>query len=144
MCATGASTDKKGNINVKNKDIVNAEDYLDNLTRNSQNNFSKDVDHNNDIENNNLTSFDAGIQNFESLDIIDVDCSEKQIACTCKRNKLVQAMIIAKIDDFQKLPDEILKKVKLSMGDLKVDRKKLYIKSRLYISNNNELTICVL
>ena len=39
---------------------------------------------------------------------------------------------------------KILKKMKLLMGDLKVDKKKLYVKDRLYISNNDELKVCVL
>ena len=89
LYATGASTDSKGNINVKNKDIVNAEDYLDNLIEGNQNNLSKDVDHDNNTENINLTSLSTGTQDFELLDIVDTDCSEEQIACTYEKNELM-------------------------------------------------------
>ena len=50
----------------------------------------------------------------------------------------------AKVDGFQKLPGEILKKVKLSMENLRVDRNKVCVKKRLYILDNNELKVCVL
>ena len=89
LYVTSASTDKKDNINIKNKDVVNTEDYLDDLTGGSQNNFSKVVDHDNNTQNINLTSLGIGTQEFKSLDIENTDCSEEQIACAYKRNKLV-------------------------------------------------------
>ena len=52
--------------------------------------------------------------------------------------------MIAKVDGLQKLSGEILKKVKLSMGDFRVDRDKLYVKRRLYIPDNNQLKVCML
>ena len=71
---TGASTDRKGNINVKNKDIVNTEDYLDHLIRDNQNNLSKDINHYNNIKNINLTTPDIRIQNLKSLNIANNSC----------------------------------------------------------------------
>ena len=56
----------------------------------------------------------------------------------------MQAIIMTKVDSLRKLPSEILKKIKLSMGDFRVDKDKLYVKDRLYIPDNNELKICVL
>ena len=144
LCATSASIDRKGNINVENKDIVNTEDYLDNLTKSSHNNLSKNVDYDNNIKNVNLISSNTGTQDSEFLNIIDTSCSKKQIACIYERDELVQAIIKAKIDSLQKLLGKILKKMKLSMGNLKVDREKLYIKDRLYITNNNKLKVYML
>ena len=56
----------------------------------------------------------------------------------------MQVIMTTKVDDLQKLPSKILKKVKLSMEDFRIDRDKLYIKRRLYILENNELKVCVL
>ena len=56
LYATDASTDRKSNINVENKDIINAEDYLNDLTKDIQDNLSKDINHDNNIKNVNLTS----------------------------------------------------------------------------------------
>ena len=89
LYATSASIDNEGNINVENKSIVNAKDYLDDLIGNSQNNLSKDIDHNNKIKNVNLTFLDTETQDFKSLDVMDADFSEKQIACMYKKNELV-------------------------------------------------------
>ena len=52
--------------------------------------------------------------------------------------------MMAKVDGFQKLPGKILKKVKLSMEDFRVDKDKLYVKKRLYIPEDNKLKVCVL
>ena len=60
LYATGTNTNKESNINVKNKNVMNAEDYLDNLTGNSQNNLSKDVNHDNNTKNINLTFLGTG------------------------------------------------------------------------------------
>ena len=144
LYATGTSTDRKDNINVQNKDIVNTRDYLDDMTGSNQNNFNKNVNHDNNTENINLTSLGTGTQDLESLNVKNTSCLEKQIARTYKKDELVQAIIIAKVDGLQKLPSEILKKIKLSMGDFRMDRDKLYVKKRLYIPDNNELKICVL
>ena len=95
LYATGTSIDREGNINVKNKNIVNVEEYLDDLTGGSQNNFSKDVDH---TENDDLISLGTGTQNLESLDVEDAGCSEEQIVNAYKRDELVQAIMTAKVD----------------------------------------------
>ena len=144
LYATNASTDRKSNINMENKDIVNAKDYLDNLIGDCQNNLSKDIDHDNNTKNVNLTSLGTETQDFKPLNIENTSCSKKQIACAYKRNELMQAIMKTKVDGLQKLPGEILKKVKLSMEDFRVDKDKLYIKKKLYIPNNDELRICVL
>ena len=144
LYATDTNTDMKSNISIKNKKIMNVKDYLKDLTKNSQNNLNKDVDHNKNIKNINLTFLGIGTQDSESLNVENAGCSEEQIARVYKKNELVQAIMTAKVDDFRKLPDEILKKIKLSMGDFRVNRNKLYIKRRLYISNDNELKICIL
>ena len=99
LCVTGTSINKKSNINIRNNNIVNAENYLDNLTRNNQNNLSKNINHDNNIENINLTSLNARTQNSESLDIIDASYLEKQIAYVYKKNELIQAILKAKVDD---------------------------------------------
>ena len=134
----------KTTLIIKNKNIINIEDYLDDLAESSQNNFSKDIDHNNDIENINLIFPGIGIQNFEFLNIMDAGCSKKQIALAYKTNELMQAIITAKVDSLQKLPSKILEKIKLLIENLKVDREKLYIKNRLYILDNDKLKMYVL
>ena len=85
LYATGASTDKEGNMDVKNKNIVNAEDYLNDLTESSQNNLSKDVNHDNNTKNVNLTSPGTGTQDLKSLDVEDASCSEEQITRAYKK-----------------------------------------------------------
>ena len=98
MYVTGTSINKKDNIDVENKDIMNTEDYFNDLIRSSQNNLSKNINHNNNFKNVNLTFLGIGIQNFKSLDIADANCLEKQIARAYKKNELVQAIITAKVD----------------------------------------------
>ena len=144
MYATDASTDREGNINVENKDIVNAEEYLNDLTGGSQNNLSKDIDHDNNTKNINLIFPDTGTQDPESLNVENAGYSEEQMACAYKRDELVQAIITAKVDGLRKLPGKILKKIKLLIGDFRVDRDKLYVKRRLYILDDNELKVCIL
>ena len=79
----------KKNINNKNKNIVNAENYLNDLTKDSQNYLSKDVDYDNNIKNINLIFLSIGIQNSKSLNIIEDSCSEKQIAHIYEKDELV-------------------------------------------------------
>ena len=129
---------------MKNKNIVNAEDYLDDLIKDSQNNFSENVNYDNNTKNVNLTFPGTGTQDLEFLDVEDASCSEERITRAYKRDELVQAIMMAKVDGLQKLPGEILKKIKLSIGDLRVNRYKLYIKKRLYILDNNELKVYIL
>ena len=74
---------------MENKNIVNVEDYLNDLTGSSQNNLSEDIDHNNNTKNINLTCLGTGIQDLESLNIKDAGCLEKQIACIYKKDNLV-------------------------------------------------------
>ena len=85
----GISTDKKSDINMENKDIVNTANYLDDLTGSSQNNLCKHVDHDNNTKNVNLISSSTETQDFKSLDVADISCSEKQIARAYEKNKLV-------------------------------------------------------
>ena len=77
LYVTSTSMDKEGNINIKNKDIVSAKNYLNNLIKNSQNNLSEDVDHNNNIENINLTFLGTETQDLKSLDVADTSCLEE-------------------------------------------------------------------
>ena len=83
---------------MENKDIVNTKDNLDDLTKGSQNNLSKDIDYDNNTENSNLTSTGTGTQDLESLNAADVSCLEKQIARAYKKEKVVQAIMMAKVD----------------------------------------------
>ena len=59
---------------------MNAEEYLDDLTRGNQNNLNKDVNHDNNIKNVNLTSSGTGTKDLEFLDVEDAGCSGEQIA----------------------------------------------------------------
>ena len=77
LYATSASTNRKDNINVRNKNIVNAEEYLDDLTGDSQNNFNKDVNHDKNTKNVDLTFLGNETQDLKSQNVKNASCSEK-------------------------------------------------------------------
>ena len=77
LYATCASMNKKSDINVENEDIINIDNDLNDLTESSQNNFNKDINYDNNIENINLTSLDTEIQDSKFLDITNTSRSKK-------------------------------------------------------------------
>ena len=60
------------------------------------------------------------------------------------KDELTKAIMAAKADGLRKLPPEVLKEVKLSMGDLEIKSERLYVKGRLYIPDDKELQLHVL
>lgn len=69
---------------------------------------------------------------------------KKLLTIIYKNDELLQAIIDAKVKDLRKLTSEILRKNKLSMGNLKVKANRFYIKNKLYIPHNEELQLYLL
>ena len=60
-------------------------------------------------------------------------------------NKVVKEIMNAKEYDFWKLPTVLTKKnIVLSMGDLKIKSEQLYVKDRMYVSENEALQLHLL
>ena len=72
------------------------------------------------------------------------DSWEELFANTYKNDKLIQAIIDAKIRGMRKLPRKILKQVKLSMGDLEVKNSRLYMQGKIYIPDNKNVQLYLL
>ena len=69
---------------------------------------------------------------------------EELFANVYKNNKLVQAIIDAKIRNMRKLPCKILKQVKLSIENLEVKNSRLYVQGNIYIPDNKNLQLYLL
>ena len=62
-----------------------------------------------------------------------------------ENNKVVKEIMDAKARGFRKLPTALTKKdIILSMGDLKIESKRLYVKNRIYIPENKALQLHLL
>ena len=124
FCAGNAR--EKVNID---KDIINAENYLDDNIA-EDNNLATDQE-----------SIDVKPRNYEEN---AEDSLEELFANAYKNNKLVQAIIDAKVKSMRKLSRKILKQVKLSMGDLEVKNSRLYVQGNIYIPDNKNLQLYLL
>ena len=71
---------------------------MDDLTRGSQNNLSKDVDHDNNIENINLTFLGTRTQDPKFLNVADASYLKDQIIRAYKKNELVQTIMTMKVN----------------------------------------------
>ena len=119
FCAGNAR--EKVNIN---EDIIDAEDYLnDNMAGN--NNLATDWE-----------SANVKPRNYEEN---TEDSLEELFANAYKNDKLVQAIIDAKIRGIRKLPRKILKQVKLSIRNLEVKNSRLYVRGKIYVPDNKNL-----
>ena len=125
MFCTG-NTREKVNID---KNIIDAKDYLDN-------NIARDNNLATNWENTNIK-----LQNHEKN---VEDSVEELFKNTYKNNKLVQAIIDAKIKSMRKLPCKILKQVKLSMGDLEVKNSRLYVWGKIFVPDDKNLQLYLL
>ena len=70
---------------------------------------------------------------------------EKFFEKACKDNEVVKEIIDAKARGLRKLPTTLIKKdIRLSMSDLKIKSERLYIKNRMYVSENKPLQLFLL
>ena len=113
-----------------NKNIIDTKDNLDDNIAGDNNNSATDQ-----------KSADIELQNNEENTEIFF---EKLFANAYKNNKLVQAIIDAKVRNMRKLPCKILKQVKLSIGDLEVKNSRLYVQSNIYILDDKNLRLYLL
>ena len=124
FCAGNA----KEKINI-NKNIINAENYLDD----------------NIAGNNNLTTDQesASIELWNHKKNTE-NSFEELFANMYKNNKLIQAIIDTKVRSIRKFSCKILKQVKLSMRNLKIKNSKLYMQSNIYVLDNQNLWLYLL
>ena len=124
FCAGNAK--KKVNID---KDIIDAKKYLkDNMA--GDNNLRTDQK----IENIKQRKHEKNAEN--SL--------EKLFENVYKNNKLVQAIIDAKVKEMRKLPCKILKQVKLFMRNLEIKNNRLYVQGKIYVPDDKNLWLYLL
>ena len=125
MFCTG-NTRKEVNID---KDIINAENYLDD-----------NITNNNNLATNHKSS-DIKMRNHEE----NAEKSlEELFANAYKNNKLVQAIIDAKVRSMRKLLCEILKKVMLFMRNLEIKNSRLNLQDNIYVLNDQNLWLYLL
>ena len=108
-------------INV-DKDIIDANDYLDKRDLAQNEEFINEKD-----------------SNIEPLNFDAAESLKNLLGNTYKKDELVQAIIDAKMKKLQKLSPKILKQVKLAIRDLEVKNDKLYIRGKIHISDNKKL-----
>lgn len=123
LCASSTNTNEEvstDEVEDENEDIINVEDYLEDDSAENRNET--------------LTA-DQGSQ---------TGSLEELLASAYEKDELVQAIIDAKVKGLQKLLPEVLKQVKLSMGDLKVENSKLDVKGRMHIPDDEELQLYLL
>ena len=120
--------------NEENKEIIDVEEF--------SNKFS---------ETNNF--FSTLLQQVIPIPIRDkeseIDKTEKLLEKLFKKayedNKVVKEIIDAKARSLRKLPTVLTKKgIVLSMGDLKIENKQLYVKNRMYVPENELLQLFLL
>ena len=132
--AIDKSVNKTVDRNKENKEIINVEEFFDKFS-----------------ETNNL--FSTLLQQIilkpsgDGKDKIDKTGKllEELFDRPYKNNKVVKKIIDAKACDLQKLPTALIKKsIVLSMRDLKIKNKQLYVKNRMYIPENTTLQLHLL
>lgn len=75
----------------------------------------------------------------------DPESLEKLLEDAYEMDKVVKEIVNAKKSGLWKLPQALVKKgIALSMGDLKIENKRLYIKNRMYVPDNKKLQLYLL
>ena len=126
------SVDETVKANEKNKKIIDVEEFSNKFSDNS---FS--------------TSLQQIILKPSRDGEDEIDKMRKSLKELFKKaykdDEMVKEIMDAKARSLQKLPKALIKKdIVLSMGDLKIKSKRLYVKNRMYVPENEPLQLFLL